>query len=61
MHLQVMRPEGPSTYANDDLKDATDLAGKIVAHYGLTPQGLLLFVPPLTTRSRAEAGVSCTL
>ena len=55
--MQVLREEGPSTYGTQDLEDACDLAGKIVAHYGLTPKGLLLFVPPLAQRARAEAGV----
>ena len=55
----MLRPEGPSTYGNADVQAASELADKIVAHYGMTLQGLLLYVPPLTTHARAEAGVRC--
>ena len=63
--LQVLWDDGPTTYSKQNMRDASDLAAKIVAHYGMTDQGLLLFVPPVESRARAEAGVcpswSCCL
>ena len=54
----MLLEDGPTTYGKQDLREASDLAAKIVAHYGMTQQGLLLFVPHVEQRARAEAGVS---
>ena len=57
----MLLEDGPTTYGKQDLREASDLAAKIVAHYGMTEQGLLLFVPHVEQRARAEAGVSHAL
>ena len=44
--LQVMLPEGPSTYSVGDMEAAGKLAEKVVANYGMTDLGILAYAPP---------------
>ena len=42
-----MIPEGPSSYGSQALTDASGLAMKMVANYGMTEMGITTFAPSL--------------
>lgn len=49
--VQVLIPEGPTSYGIQALHEASGLAMKMVANYGLTEEGITTFAPPLQSFS----------
>ena len=47
-------PEGPSSYSEEALVQATALANKMVASYGLSPLGITIYAP--ATESSKQPG-----
>ena len=46
MRLQLVLREGPTTYSMADLRDAMNMAVRLVTSYGLSNAGLTLYAPP---------------
>ena len=46
-----MLGEGPTTYSMADLRDAMNMATKMVSSYGLSDAGLTLYTPNTSARS----------
>ncbi len=52
--MQVALPEGPTSYSELALVDATALANKMVASYGLSALGITIYAP--ATQSSKQSG-----
>lgn len=51
--MQVAISEGPTSYGAEDLEQATALADKLVANYGLSPLGITIYAPASQSRNKS--------